>query len=64
MMNIRGFAVWPGYLDTAAQLALVEDVRGILLAAPLVAPVTPGGRQMSGRINLTCRAVVSGRETG
>ncbi len=51
MMNIRGFAVWQGYLDTAAQVALVEDVRGILQAAPLVTPVTPGGRQMTVRMS-------------
>ncbi|MGL4321670.1 MAG: alpha-ketoglutarate-dependent dioxygenase AlkB family protein [Paracoccaceae bacterium] len=51
MINIRGFAVWPGYLDAAAQQALVNDVSGILQAAPLVTPVTPGGRPMSVRMS-------------
>jgi alkylated DNA repair protein (DNA oxidative demethylase) len=37
-------------LDGPAQAALVADLRGIVAAAPLYAPVTPGGRLMSVRM--------------
>jgi alkylated DNA repair protein (DNA oxidative demethylase) len=50
MIEVRGFQVWPGYLDAAAQAAMVQEVREVVRAAPLVAPVTPGGREMSVRM--------------
>lgn len=49
-IEIRGFRYWPGLLDGSAQTALVADLRGIVAAAPLYAPVTPGGRPMSVRM--------------
>lgn len=49
-MEIRGFRYWPGLLDGAAQAALVADLRAVVAAAPLYAPVTPGGRPMSVRM--------------
>lgn len=53
--EIRGLRVWPGYLGRAAQHALVEDLRAVAAAAPLVQPVTPGGRQMSVRMTAAGR---------
>lgn len=53
--EIRGLRVWPGYLDRAAQQSLVEDLRAVAAAAPLVQPVTPGGRQMSVRMTAAGR---------
>lgn len=49
-IEIRGFRYWPGLLDGSAQTALVALLRGIVAAAPLYAPVTPGGRPMSVRM--------------
>lgn len=49
-LQVRGFVIHHGALDVAAQEALVADVRGIVAAAPLVVPVTPGGREMSVRM--------------
>lgn len=54
-IEIRGFRLWPGWLDRAAQEAMVQDLRGVVAAAPLVAPVTPGGRQMSVRMTAAGR---------
>jgi DNA oxidative demethylase len=51
-LMVRGFVIHHEALDTAAQEALVGDVRGIVAAAPLVVPVTPGGREMS--VRMTC----------
>lgn len=48
--EIAGFRVFAGLLDTGAQAAMVAEVRGVVAAAPLVVPVTPGGRQMSVRM--------------
>lgn len=49
-IDIRGFRYWPAHLDHAAQEGLVADLRKVVAAAPLYAPVTPGGRQMSVRM--------------
>lgn len=46
-LHIRGFRVFKGYLDKAAQRALVEDLREVVRMAPLFSPVTPGGKKMS-----------------
>lgn len=54
-MMIRGFAYWPGLLDEAAQAAMVADIRGVVAAAPLLSPVTPGGRPMSVRMTAAGR---------
>lgn len=42
-----GFTLFDGFLDHAAQQAMVEDVRAIVRAAPLVRPITPWGKPMS-----------------
>lgn len=48
--DIRGFEVFDGFLDTDAQKQMVEAVRGIVRAAPLVRPVTPRGQPLSVRM--------------
>lgn len=48
--EIRGFRIHERHLDRAAQLALVEDVRGIARAAPFLVPVTRRGTEMSVRM--------------
>lgn len=43
-----GAYLYPGYLDAAAQAALLADIRAVLAAAPLYTPHVPGsGRAMS-----------------
>jgi DNA oxidative demethylase len=49
---VRGFVIHHGALNARAQEALVGDIRGVVAAAPLVVPVTPGGREMS--VRMTC----------
>ncbi|MBF9029350.1 alpha-ketoglutarate-dependent dioxygenase AlkB [Rhodobacterales bacterium HKCCE3408] len=46
-VTIRGAVLHDGWLDAAAQAAMVEDLRGVLAVAPLVRPVTPSGKRMS-----------------
>ncbi|WP_220748796.1 MULTISPECIES: alpha-ketoglutarate-dependent dioxygenase AlkB [Jannaschia] len=48
--DVRGFRIFDGFLDPPAQAAMVEDVRQLLRAAPLVAPVTPRGQPLSVRM--------------
>lgn len=47
---IRGFDIRKGYLEGTAQIRLIEALRPILKAAPLVRPVTPSGKEMSVRM--------------
>jgi alkylated DNA repair protein (DNA oxidative demethylase) len=47
---VRGAALHAGFLDRAAQEALVADLRGVIRAAPLFAPLTAWGRPMSVRM--------------
>ena len=49
-LEIRGFRVWPGYLDRPAQEAMAADLRGVIAAAPLVRPVTRRGQALSVRM--------------
>ncbi len=49
-VELNGVKVHPGFLDPAAQAALVEDVRAIVRTAPLFRPVTARGRPMSVRM--------------
>lgn len=42
-----GFTLHDAYLDRAAQVALLEDIRTVAKAAPLIRPVTPWGKPMS-----------------
>jgi DNA oxidative demethylase len=51
-LQVRGFVIHHGAVDLAAQEVLVADIRGVVAAAPLVVPVTPGGREMS--VRMTC----------
>ncbi len=53
--EIKGVRLWPGWLDRAAQEAMVADIRDVVAAAPLTAPVTPGGRPMSVRMTAAGR---------
>lgn len=54
-VDIRGFRLWPGRLDRAAQEALVADLRAVAAVAPFVTPVTPGGKAMSVRMTAAGR---------
>lgn len=47
---IAGFEIHRGFLDTPAQERLVESIREIVRAAPLVQPVTAFGKPMSVRM--------------
>jgi alkylated DNA repair protein (DNA oxidative demethylase) len=61
-----GFRHLPGLLDRAAQQALIEDIRGVVRAAPLYVPTMPGtGKPMSVRMT-NCGALgwVTDRERG
>lgn len=48
---VRGFELHKGYLDSAAQEALVSALRDVIRAAPLFSPMTPYGRPM--RVRMT-----------
>lgn len=54
-LDLNGVKIWKGALDAAAQGALVAELRACLAQAPLVAPVTPGGRPMSVRMSAAGR---------
>ncbi len=47
---IRGVRLWRGYLDAAAQVDLVSELRKVVAAAPLFSPITPSGKPMSVRM--------------
>ena len=49
-VDLHGAALYPGYLGPDEQAALVDDLRSVVAAAPLFAPVTPWGRPMSVRM--------------
>ncbi|MEM6677531.1 MAG: alpha-ketoglutarate-dependent dioxygenase AlkB [Pseudomonadota bacterium] len=46
----EGLAHFPGFLDEGAQAALLDDLRQVIAAAPLVRPVTAWGKPMSVRM--------------
>lgn len=52
---LRGVAIYRAWLDPEAQAALVEDLRRVVAAAPLVRPVTRSGREMSVRMTAAGR---------
>ncbi|MFN3545937.1 MAG: alpha-ketoglutarate-dependent dioxygenase AlkB family protein [Mesorhizobium sp.] len=62
----RGVKHIPGYLDVAAQRALVEDIRAVVAAAPLYRPEMPRtGKPMSVRMtNCGSLGWVTDRERG
>jgi len=47
---VGGAAVWKGFLDAAAQAAIVEALRAVVAAAPLFSPETRWGKPMSVRM--------------
>lgn len=49
-LRIRGFHLFQGWLSPAVQAAVLDDLRLVISAAPLVHPVTARGRQMSVRM--------------
>jgi alkylated DNA repair protein (DNA oxidative demethylase) len=49
-LDVNGALVYPGFLDEDAQRALLDDLRGIVRAAPLFRPTTARGKQMSVRM--------------
>ncbi|MBN2907362.1 MAG: alpha-ketoglutarate-dependent dioxygenase AlkB [Rhodobacteraceae bacterium] len=49
-LTLRGVAVFKGWLDGAAQQDMLEDLRGVIRAAPLIRPETRFGRKMSVRM--------------
>jgi alkylated DNA repair protein (DNA oxidative demethylase) len=49
-LRIRGFEVHQGFLDEPMQRAVLDDLRAVIAVAPLVHPVTAGGRPMSVRM--------------
>jgi DNA oxidative demethylase len=54
-LDIRGFRLFAGLLDRPAQEAMVAALRGVVAAAPLVRPVTPGGKPMLVRMTAAGR---------
>ena len=50
VFEIGGFEIHKARLDRPAQLRMVEELREVVRAAPLFAPVTPWGKPMSVRM--------------
>ena len=53
--TIAGFLIHRGWLDEPAQRTMLEDIRAVIAAAPLVRPVTPWGKPMSVRMTAAGR---------
>ncbi len=49
-LAVRGFEIYPGFLDLPAQRAVFGAVRGVVAKAPLFRPDTPSGKPMSVRM--------------
>lgn len=54
-LTIGGARVHPGWIDAEGQQAMIAALRGVVRAAPLITPVTPGGRPMSVRMTAAGR---------
>ena len=54
-LHLRGFDIHAGLISAAEQADWVDDIRAVVAAAPLVSPVTPGGRPMSVRMTAAGR---------
>ena len=54
-LHLRGFDIHSGLISAAQQADWVDDIRAVVAAAPLVSPVTPGGRPMSVRMTAAGR---------
>jgi len=50
-LHVNGFDIHKGYLDPPNQREIVEALRPVLKAAPLVTPRTPSGKAMSVRMS-------------
>ena len=50
-LRLRGFEIYEGFLNGAEQNEMLEDLRKVVTAAPLVRPTTSGGREMSVRMS-------------
>ena len=61
---LQGVEIRKGWLDRTAQEALVSAVRGIVMQAPLVTPMTPMGRPMSVRMTSAGRVGWVSDQTG
>jgi len=48
--DLNGFLLFEGMLSTDRQVALIEDLRAVMAAAPPFTPETPNGRPMSVRM--------------
>lgn len=49
-LDIRGFKIFPGHLDRAAQSALLDEIRAVVRTAPFFSPETRMGKKMSVRM--------------
>ena len=54
-LHLRGFDIHSGLIPADEQAGWVDDIRAVVAAAPLVSPVTPGGRPMSVRMTAAGR---------
>jgi alkylated DNA repair protein (DNA oxidative demethylase) len=54
-LRVAGFELYQGLIEPAVQALLLDDLREVVTAAPLMAPVTPGGRPMSVRMTAAGR---------
>jgi alkylated DNA repair protein (DNA oxidative demethylase) len=54
-LHLRGFDIHAGLIPAAGQAEWVDDIRSVVAAAPLISPVTPGGRPMSVRMTAAGR---------
>ncbi len=51
VLRAKGFEIYKSWLAQAAQVRLVDAVRGVVKAAPLFRPETPHGKEMSVRMS-------------
>jgi alkylated DNA repair protein (DNA oxidative demethylase) len=49
-VDLNGVTIWPGWLAPEAQVAMVDDIRNLVAAAPFFRPETPRGKKMSVRM--------------
>lgn len=54
-LRLKGVELWQGALDLAEQERLLEALRQVVRAAPLIQPVTPRGQKMSVRMSAAGR---------
>jgi len=54
-IDVNGARVYPGFLDAGRQAVLLEQVREVVRAAPLISQKGPGGRPMSVRMTAAGR---------